>query len=92
VRAEDARAANAAIPEGSNGAFYPQELSLHKQLLLKSIIETLEATGRPYITFRDAYTNYVEACQDHNVEPEGENTIMDYIEDLKNRRLRSTEG
>lgn len=83
VRAEEVRMANAAIPKGSNGAFYPEELSLHKQLLLKSIMETLDATGEPYITFQDAYTNYVETCQGYGVEPEDENTIIDYIEDLK---------
>ena len=83
VRAEDVRMANAAIPKGSNGAFYPDELSLHKQLILKSIMETLKATEKPYITLQDAYINYVEACQDQNVEPEDENTIIEYIKDLK---------
>jgi len=83
VRAEDVRMANAAIPKGSNGAFYPEELSLHKQLLLKSIMETLKATEKPYITLQDAYINYVETCQDQNVEPEDENTIIEYIKDLK---------
>lgn len=83
VRAEEVRMANAAIPKGSNGAFYPDELGIHKQLLLKSVMETLEATEKPYITFQDAYTNYVETCQGHSVEPEDENTIINYIEDLK---------
>lgn len=83
VRAEEVRTANAAIPKGSNGAFYPDELSIHKQLLLKTIMDTLDATGQPYITFQDAYTNYIETCQSYNVEPEDENTITDYIEDLK---------
>ncbi|MGB9714606.1 MAG: hypothetical protein ACPLZC_06505, partial [Candidatus Bathyarchaeales archaeon] len=83
VRAGEVRMANAAIPKGSNGAFYPEELSLHKQLLLKSIMETLDATGEPYITFQDAYTNYAETCQRYSVEPEDENTIMEYVEDLK---------
>ncbi|MBS7613409.1 AAA family ATPase [Candidatus Bathyarchaeota archaeon] len=83
VRAEDVRMANAAIPKGLNGAIYPQELSIHKQLLLKAIMETLEATGRPYVTFQDAYTKYIETCQSYNVEPECESTITDYIEDLK---------
>ena len=83
VRAEEVRMANAAIPKGSNGAFYPDELSIHKQLFLKTIIDTLDATGQPYITFKDAYTNYIETCQSHNIEPEDENTIIDYIEDLK---------
>ena len=83
VRAEDVRMANAAIPKGSNGAFYPEELSLHRQLLLKSIMETLDATGEPYITFQEAYTNYIENCRTYNIEPEDENTLMEYIEDLK---------
>jgi len=83
VRAEEVRMANAAIPKGSNGAIYPDELSVQKQLLLKAIMETLEATGKPYITFQDAYTIYIETCQNYNVEPEDENTITDYIEDLK---------
>ncbi|MDW8022932.1 MAG: AAA family ATPase [Nitrososphaerota archaeon] len=83
VRAEEVRMANAAIPKGSNGAFYPDELSIHKQLLLKTITETLDATGQPYITFQDVYINYIETCQSYNVEPEDENTITDYIEDLK---------
>ena len=83
VGASEVRMAHAAIPKGVNGAFYPEELSLQKQVLLKSIMGTLDATSEPFVTLEDVKTNYIELCGYYNLEPEEDQTLLEYLEDLE---------
>lgn len=80
VGASEVRMAHAAIPKGVNGAFYHEELSLQKHVLLKSIMGTLDATSEPFVTFEDVKTNYVELCGYYNLEPEEDQTLLEYLE------------
>jgi len=82
VKAEHVRRVHYSIPKGVNGAFYPSELSLHKQLLLKAIMEGLKATGNPYLTLEDVYSSYRVTCEWNMREPEDEQTIRSYLKDL----------
>ncbi len=82
VKAEHIRRVHAGIPKGINGAIYPDELSLHKQLLLKAIMEALKTDGSPYITFDEAYSLYEAECELAGEEAEEKAAIHRYIEDL----------
>jgi len=82
VRAEHVRRAHVNIPKGVNGAYYPSELSLHKQLLLKGIVNTLEGKADPYTLIEDAYEGYQSVCEDYGEEPENESIIRSCIRDL----------
>jgi len=82
VKADYVRRVHAGIPKGANGAIYPDELSLHKQLLLKAIIEGLNSGGSSYITFEEAYELYAVECELHGREKEDEETARIYLEDL----------
>ena len=82
VKAEHVRRAHVNIPKGANGAYYPGELSLHKQLLLKGTINVLQARADPYVSLNDAYTAYRILCEEHGREAEDESTIHSYLDDL----------
>jgi cell division control protein 6 len=82
VKAEHVRNAHASIPKGTNGPIYPGMLSLHKQLLLKAIIDGLQARGDPYLNFEDVYSSYAAMCEWNMREAEDEHTIKTYLEDL----------
>lgn len=82
VRAEHVRRAHINIPKGLNGAYYPSELSLHKQLLLKGIVNTLEGKVDPYTSIEDVYDGYVAVCENRGEEPEDESVTRSYIKDL----------
>jgi len=82
IRAEHVRRAHVNIPKGVNGAYYPSELSLHKQLLLKGIVNTLEGKADPYTPMDDVYEGYQTVCENRGEEPEDESMIRSYIKDL----------
>jgi len=82
VRAEHVRRAHANIPKGVNGAYYPSELSLHKLLLLKGIVDTLEGRADPYTPIEEVYEGYESVCEAYGEEPEDESTIRSYLKDL----------
>ncbi|RLI41760.1 hypothetical protein DRO69_11210, partial [Candidatus Bathyarchaeota archaeon] len=82
VRAEHVRMVHASIPKGANGAIYPGELSLHKQLLLKAVIEGLEASGKPYLSLDETYSSYRIVCEQSESEAEGINSVTTYLRDL----------
>lgn len=82
VKADYVRRVHAGIPKGMNGAIYPDELSLHKQLLLKAIIEGLRSGDEPYMIFEDAYDLYAVECELLDKEAEDKETIHSYIQDL----------
>ncbi|RLI07674.1 hypothetical protein DRO42_07765, partial [Candidatus Bathyarchaeota archaeon] len=84
VGAEHVRRAHANIPKGVNGAYYPAQLSLHKQLLLSAIIQTLQQTNEPYAPVRDIIEEYHLLCEEYNKEPENEDLLHRYLKDLKN--------
>lgn len=83
VKAEHVRRANALIPKGTNGAYYPGELSLHKQLLLLGVINALQATTEPYLLVDDVYSAYRVACEEYEREAEEKPTIQTYLTDLE---------
>jgi len=82
VGAEHVRRAHANIPKGVNGAYYPGELSLHKQLLLKGIVDTLGGRAEPYTLIEEVYEGYQSVCEAYGEEPEDESTIRSYLKDL----------
>ena len=82
VRAGHVRSAHASIPKGANGALCPEELSLHKQALLKAIYDALNAYGSAYLPVEEAYSLYKVVCEQLNVEPEGEEEARAHIEAL----------
>jgi len=82
VNANHVRRAHINIPKGINGAYYPSELSLHKQLLLKGIVNTLEGKTDPYTSIEDVYEEYQTVCENRKEEPENEPIIRSYIRDL----------
>jgi cell division control protein 6 len=86
VGVSEVRTAHAAIPKGVNGAFYPEELSVQKQVLLKSIMGTLDATSEPFVTLEDTQTNYTELCNHYTIEPEDEKTLLKYLGDLETEK------
>jgi len=81
VTAEHVRRAHAGIPKGVNGAYYPSELSLHKQLLL-GVVETLRGTAEPYVLLGEVYKAYRLAGGQHGREAEQEPLIRSYLKDL----------
>jgi orc1/cdc6 family replication initiation protein len=83
VKAEHVRRAHALIPKGVNGAYYPGELSLHKQLLLRGIINALQAKAEPYLSLDDAFSAYQVACEEYEREAEDKQSIQTHLEDLK---------
>jgi Cdc6-like AAA superfamily ATPase len=83
VKAEHVRRANFLIPKGVNGAYYPGELSLHKQLLLKAITSALEARTEPYLSLEDVYSDYQVACEEYERDCEDRPTIQAYLKDLE---------
>ena len=82
VKADYIRRVHAGIPKGVNGAIYPDELSIHKQLLLKAIIEELRSGETPYLTFEEAYSLYAVQCELQDKEAEDKETIQSYLQDL----------
>jgi len=82
VKADHVRRAHVIIPKGINGAYYPSELSLHKQLLLKGVIDLLQATTEPYIPLEDAYRAYQIVCEELGKEAEEKSFIQSYLKDL----------
>ena len=58
VKAEYVSRIHVSIPKVADDAIYPGELSLHKQLLLKGVIDALQSTGDPYLSFEDAHPSY----------------------------------
>jgi len=81
VNAEHVRRGYINIPRGVNGAYYPSDLSLHKQFLLKAVVETLGVD--PYVDAGDVYENYQSICKEYEEEPEEEAEIQTYLRDLK---------
>ena len=82
IKADHVRRVHAGIPKGANGAIYPDELSIHKQLLLKAIIEGLRSGETPYLTFEEAYSLYAVECESQDKEAEDKETIQSYLQDL----------
>jgi cell division control protein 6 len=82
VKAEHVRKAHAMIPKGVNGAYYPRELSLHKMLLLKGIINALMASSEPYLSIDDSYSAYQVSCEDHSREPDEMLVVQSYLDEL----------
>lgn len=70
VKAEHVRRSNTSIPKGACGALYPEDLSLHAQLLLLAALETLESSGKAYITLDEATSSYIVLCEQAGLEPE----------------------
>ena len=83
VKAEHVRRANFLIPKGVNGAYYPEELSLHKQLLLKAITTALEPRTEPYLTLDEVYSEYQVACEEYGRDCEDRSKIRAYLKDLE---------
>jgi Cdc6-like AAA superfamily ATPase len=83
VKAEHVRKANFLIPKGVNGAYYPGELSLHKQLLLKAVTDALEAKTEPYLSGEEVYSEYRIACEEYEKDAEDKPTIQAYLRDLE---------
>lgn len=83
VKADYIRIVHAGIPKGANGAIYPDELSIHKQMLLKAIMDGLHSGGGPYLTFEEAYDLYAVECESQDKEAEDKETIQSYLQDLK---------
>jgi len=83
VKAEHVRKAHVFIPKGANGAYYPGELSLHKLLLLKGVIDVLQASVDPYVSLDDAYSAYQTACEEYDRDAENKTIIQSYLDDLK---------
>ena len=81
VKAEHVRRANALIPKGTDGAYYPGELSLHKQLLLEGVINALQARTDPYFSLDDVYSAYRIACEEYEREAEDKPAIQTYLTD-----------
>ena len=82
VKAEYVRRIHVSIPKVADDAIYPGELSLHKQLLLKGVIDALQSTGDPYLSFEDAYSSYAVVCEFRDREAEEESVVRSYIDDL----------
>ncbi|MEM2687575.1 MAG: AAA family ATPase [Thermoproteota archaeon] len=72
VKAEHIRRANASIPKGANGALYPEDLSIHVQILLLAILEALKSTGKAYIEVEEAASAYAALSEQTGLEPEEE--------------------
>ena len=83
LEAEHVRRGHANIPKGVNGAYYPFDLSLHKQLLLSGVIMALQETREPYLSLREAYEGYKITCMDHDREAEPENLIPGHLRSLQ---------
>jgi len=79
VKAEHVRRAHALIPKGTDGAYYPGELSLHKQLLLEGVINALQARTEPYLSLDDVYSAYRIACEEYEREAEDKPAIQTYL-------------
>ena len=82
VKADYVRRVHASIPKGTNGAIYPDELSIHKQMLLKAVMDGLRSGGSPYLTFEEAYSLYAVECELQDKEAEDKETIQSYLQDL----------
>jgi cell division control protein 6 len=82
VKAEHVRRAHSLIPKGANGAYYPGELSLHKQLFLKGIIDVLQSRTEPYLSLDEGYSEYRSACEEYDREAEDKHKIQTYLNDL----------
>jgi len=82
VKADHVRRVHASIPKGVNGAIYPDQLSIHKQMLLKAVMEGLRSAGTPYLTFKEAYDLYAVECELQDREAEDRETIQSYLQDL----------
>ena len=83
VKADYIRIVHAGIPKGASGAIYPDELSIHKQMLLKAIMDGLRSGGGPYLTFEEAYDLYAVECESQDKEAEDKEAIQSYLQDLK---------
>jgi cell division control protein 6 len=82
LKARYVRMIHVSIPKVADGAIYPGELSLHKQLLLKGVIDALQSTGDPYLSFEDTYSSYAVVCEFRDREAEEEPAVRSYINDL----------
>ena len=82
LKAEYVRRIHASIPKITNGAIYPSELSLHKMLLLKGVINALQTTGDPYIRYDEVYSSYELVCEWRGREAEDKSTIHSFLTDL----------
>ena len=83
LEAEHVRRGHAKIPKGVNGAYYPFDLSLHKQLLLSGVISALEDASEPYLSQGEAFEGYLNACMDHDREAKSEDLIPGHLRSLQ---------
>lgn len=82
LKADYVRRIHASIPKTANGAMYPSELSLHKQLLLKGVTDALQTTGDPYLSLDEVYSSYGAVCESRSREAEEKSTISSSLSDL----------
>jgi len=83
LRPVDVRRAHVKIPKGVNGAYYPSELILHKQLLILGSIRALDAGSEAYVSYEAVYEYYCILCDEYQREPEDLETFIVYIGDLE---------
>jgi len=82
VKAGHVRTVHVSLPKGENGAVHPSLLSLHKQLLLKTLIDALQATGDPYLPFGEVYSCYEVVCEQNDQEAKTKDTALSYLKSL----------
>jgi len=83
ITSEHVRLGNGRIPKGVNGAYYPSELSLHKQLFLSGVVQALQEIIDPYCTPEDVYEMYRLVCREYSREPKDKSFVPTYLRDLK---------
>lgn len=83
VTPEHVRRGHVKIPKGFNGAYYPSELSLHKQLFLSAIIKSLKNTWDPYVCPEEVYECYQMVCNEYGREAKDASVTPSYIRDLE---------
>jgi len=82
ISPEHVRRAHVRIPKGSNGAYYPSELSLHKQLFLKGCLQALQNKWEPYVSPDDVYDEYLAVCDEYGRKAKDVEESESYLRDL----------
>jgi len=83
ISPEHVRQAHVGILKGSNGAYYPGELSLHKQLYLKACLRALQNTWEPYVSSDDVYAEYLAVCDEYGRKSKDMGVSEPYLQDLQ---------